>query len=249
MESLKKQVLENLGLVRNEVAVYLALMRLGSASAGRITRECCLHRRNVYDSLEKLVQRGLVGYVTKGKTRHFEATNPQRLLDLLREKRKKLEVSERSLESAMPELVTAKQVKENQNVSIFMGKEGRRVVFEDILKTAKENCVLGGHPPSKSAENYTKQYNRRRARAGIQNKMIYNKRHKYIKFLKNLEHTEVRIMPKELNSKVSFNIYDNKVAILFNIDEMPLTILIDNESVANDFREYFNFIWDISKKA
>lgn len=249
MEPLKKQVLENLGLARNEVAVYLALMRLGSASAGEITKESGLHRRNVYDSLEKLIQRGLVGYVKKGKTRHFEATSPRRILDILREKRKKLLVSEKNLESAMPELLTARQMKHNQEVSIFMGMEGRKLLFEDILSNAKENWVLGGYPPSEKSVIYMTRYNRRRAKAGILNRMIYNKRHKYIDFLKSLDHTEVRIMPRELDSTVSFNIYNDKVGILFCMNNRQVTILIENDKVANDFREYFSFIWDISRKA
>lgn len=249
MESLKKQVLEDLGLTRNEIEVYLALMRLGSTSAGMITKECCLHRRNVYDALEKLVQRGLVGYVTKGKTKHFETTDPQRLLDILKEKRASLEIGEKRLQSIMPDLLNSRNNKESQDVKVFMGREGRKLVFQDILRTARENLVLGGVPPSKSAEGYMKQYNRRRAKAGIQNKMIYNKMNYMIDFLKSLDHTEVRLMPRELNSRVSFNIYNNKVAILLHIDDKPLTILIDSGSVANDFREYFNFIWDISRKA
>ena len=249
MESLKRQVLECLDLTRNETEVYLALMRLGSTSAGMVTKECCLHRRNVYDALEKLVQRGLVGFVTRGKTKYFETTDPQRLLGILKEKKKSLELGEKRLQSMIPDLLNSKNLKQTQDVRVFMGREGRKLVFEDIIRTAKENLILGGVPPSKAAENYMKQYNRRRVKCGIRNKMIYNKRHDFIRFLKSLDCTEVRLMPRELDSSVSFNIYNNKVAILFHINEKPFTIIIDNKCVANDFREYFNFIWDISKRA
>lgn len=249
MESSKRQILEDIGLTKNEIEVYLALMMLGSASAGVITRESCLHRRNVYDTLEKLVQRGLVSFVTKGKIKHFETTDPQRLLDILKEKRRNLEIGEKRLQAIMPDLLNSKNLKETQEVRIFMGREGRKLLFEDILRTAKENLVLGGVPPSKSSESYMTRYNRRRAKLGIRNKMIYNKRHGYLNFLKTFDSTEIRIMPRELKSRVTFNIYNNKVAILFRIAEKPFTILIENESVTNDFREYFNFIWDISRKA
>ena len=248
MDNIKRQVLEKLGLSRNEAAVYMALMSLGSATAGQVTKESGLHRRNVYDALEKLVRRGLVGFVNKGKIRHFEATDPHRILDLLREKRQELENEEKRLTSLMKDLVKARESRESQDVSIFFGKEGRRLVFEGILRE-RENCLLGGYGPTSHSINYIKQWHRRRIRAGVRDRMIYNRQHAYIEYLKELDLTEVRLMPKELGSKVSFNIYGNNVGIFFWIDSLPVTILIENHKVANDFREYFNFIWELCRPA
>jgi len=50
---MRQKVLEELGLAKNEAKVYLNLLRLGSASVGKSTAESGVHRRNVYDSLER----------------------------------------------------------------------------------------------------------------------------------------------------------------------------------------------------
>ena len=48
------EVLEQIGLSRNESKAYLALLELGSTSAGRVAKKTRLDRANIYDSLEKL---------------------------------------------------------------------------------------------------------------------------------------------------------------------------------------------------
>jgi HTH-type transcriptional regulator, sugar sensing transcriptional regulator len=249
MEPLKRRALEELGLSKNEIEVFLVLMRLGSSTAGQVTKETGLHRRNTYDALEKLVQKGLVGHVSSNKIRHYETTDPSRILDLIREKRSHIQDTEKGLESLLPELLKMREARGTQDISIFTGKEGRRLIFDDILRNAKENLVLVGVPPSDSSVGYMKRYNRKRASLGILDRMIYNKKHEFIDFLKTLDHTEVRLLPRELKSGVSFNIYGSNVAILFRISGEPMTILIRNGGVANDFREYFNFLWDLSKPA
>lgn len=249
MVSLKREVLENIGLANNEIKVYVTLMGLGSAPAGRITENSGIHRRNVYDAIERLVQKGLVGYVTEDGIKRFQVTGPERLLELISKRKREIEDNEKELESLMPKLLLEKASrKEKQDVSILRGRDCRKIVFEDILRSTKENCVLGGHTPSKMFINYVKQWNRRRAKLGIKDKLIYNRPDSFSDFLNNLPNTEVRLMSKGIDSKTVFNIYGDKVAIFMWVDNQPVTIWINNDKVANDFREYFNVMWDDAKR-
>src|SRR3989338_5382046 len=79
-------ITEILGLTKLESKVYLTLLDLGPSLAGLITRKSGIHRRSVYDALERLIQKGLIGYIVKNNRKYFEASNPERLVDLLREK-------------------------------------------------------------------------------------------------------------------------------------------------------------------
>ena len=68
------KILEEVGLTGNEIKVYLALLELGSVTAGDILKKIELHRGAVYDTLDKLIDKGLVSYfiknnVTSGNTR------------------------------------------------------------------------------------------------------------------------------------------------------------------------------------
>lgn len=85
----KEKTLNEFGLPKNEVKVYIALLKLGLTSAGQITKVSGVHRRNVYDALERLINKGLVSYVTKEKIKYFEAVNPYFLLNLLEKEKRK----------------------------------------------------------------------------------------------------------------------------------------------------------------
>lgn len=240
------KLLEGLGFSRNEARVYIALLRVGSASVGTITEESGVHRRNVYDALERLARKGLVGHTVKNRTRYFEVSSPHLLLDMVAEKRRLLEKRERDIKSMVSRMVSREG--ERQDVKIYSGPESRRVVFEDILNTTKQNLVLGAHTPSRLSRRYLRKWHKRRVERGIKDKLIYNYPDPYAKEMSKLPFTEVRFAPKRIDSKTAINIYGNKVAILLWSGEKPVTILIDNKRVARDFREYFNFLWGVARE-
>ncbi len=83
-------LLEGLGLSGNEAKVYIALLRLGSVSVGAITEESGVHRRNVYDAIERLTKKGLIGHAVKGRVKYFEVSSPYLLLNMVKEKKRLL---------------------------------------------------------------------------------------------------------------------------------------------------------------
>src|SRR3989344_5601969 len=89
--------LEDAGLTKTEAKIYLALLELGPSLAGEITKKSGIHRRSVYDAIERLIEKGLVSYMKTNNRKYFEAVKPDRLLDILREK-------EENIKSIIPEL-------------------------------------------------------------------------------------------------------------------------------------------------
>lgn len=244
------KLLEGLGLSSNEAKVYVALLRLGSASVGSITEESGVHRRNVYDALERLAKKGLVGHTFRDRTKYFEISSPYLLLNMVKEERKLLERGEKEIKSMISGMVSRKCMENgNQDVKIYRGPESRRVVFEEILNTTKQNLVLGAHTPSKLSKRYLRKWHKRRVKRGVKDRLIYNYPDPYAKEVAGLPFTEVRFMPRKIDSKTAINIYGNKVAVLLWSNGTPVTIMIDNEKVAEDFRQYFNFLWSVAKES
>src|SRR3989338_647839 len=64
---MEAKILTEIGLTQKESEVYLALVELGSSSASNIIQKTGFHRAVVYDLLERLIEKGLVGHVVKGK--------------------------------------------------------------------------------------------------------------------------------------------------------------------------------------
>ncbi len=246
---MKTKVLEDLGLARNEVKVYLTLLRLGSVSVGKITRESGVHRRNVYDALERLSKKGLVGSITRNRVKYFEAASPHRLMDILMSQRLMLNEQEKRLKSIIPDLDCVHISREKEDVSIFWGKAGIRTILEDIVKTGKENCVLGAYVPPKLL-SVIENYHRRRIRAKVQLKMIFNRTDKERgRKLSRRPYTEVRYMPKAYQSPITINIYGDKVGLLVWSEENPLGILMKNNNIYVGFREFFNMLWSVTRAA
>ena len=76
---MKTEDLTNLGLLESEARVYLALLKLGQSSAGKIAKETKLNRNSVYKALHNLLEQGLVSYVIKANTKEYNASNPAQI--------------------------------------------------------------------------------------------------------------------------------------------------------------------------
>src|SRR3989344_1000420 len=143
-----EQLAEVLGLTVMEAKIYDVLLQLGPSLAGLITRKSGIHRRSVYDALERLIQKGLVGYIVKNNRKYFEATNPQRLTDMLREK-------EATVQALLPQLQAKyNQTKEKSETLFYRGKNGLKNVFEDQLAAAKEILIISASSLAKEVLQY-----------------------------------------------------------------------------------------------
>ena len=55
-----KEILKSIGLSKNEIKIYIALLELGPCLMGKICGKTKIHRRNVYDSIEMLKEKGFI---------------------------------------------------------------------------------------------------------------------------------------------------------------------------------------------
>ena len=107
--------LQKVGFSINESKVYLNLIKLGSAKAGKISKEANLDRSSTYNSLQSLLQKGLCSYVTIGKIKWFQCSSSKNIVKYLSNK---VETAKEFL----PELEKVrKQTKLKENVTLFKG--------------------------------------------------------------------------------------------------------------------------------
>jgi len=66
--------LEKIGLTGNESKIYLALLRHGTAKAGKISKRAGINRTTTYDALKRLLEKGLISYVVRENRKYFTAT-------------------------------------------------------------------------------------------------------------------------------------------------------------------------------
>src|SRR3989344_1477489 len=110
--------LKELGLTNNESLIYSSLLKNGESAAGLISRLTGLHRRTVYDSIERLIEKGLISFIIKNNKKLFHAASPKRFLEIVKEKEEKLN-------NILPLMLSNyNAVKEEQEIYFYKGKEG-----------------------------------------------------------------------------------------------------------------------------
>ena len=77
---MEEKVFRDLGFSEREIKVYLALLELGSTTVGPVAAKTRLQHSKVYQTIEKLIDKGLVTFVLKSKTKYFQAEEPKQIL-------------------------------------------------------------------------------------------------------------------------------------------------------------------------
>ena len=231
------QELKQAGLTDNESKVYLALIDLGPSLAGQIARKTGMHRRTVYDTIEMLIQKGLIGYIKKNNRKLFQAANPNRILEIIQEKQNLLSPIVDSLNEKYNKTI------EKEETNFYKGKEGLKTIFEDQLNS-KEILILGASPKAyEILQFYFKWYDKARKQKKINVRIIATD--KRIKKT-NIPLAEIRYLPEKYSNPVSVNIYNDKTAIVLWAKE-PMAISIKNKEIADAYKTYFELMWKIAK--
>ena len=241
-----EKVLEGAGLTGNEVKVYLSLLKRGSSSAGMLVKESGLHRSRVYESLEMLSQKGLVGYFIKDFKKHFQAAKPGILLDFLEERKSMIDEQKKVIKKILPDLKEMEFMKKEEiEGAVFKGTEGLKAIHSDMLKHGEDIWVLGAKGLIFSALKYFMPgFERERVKRGIKWKSIFDKEKNFNRIKKPL--FQKRRMPDEFSSSGVVNIYGDRVAIVLWKEKYPTGFLIKNKLIADAFRKWFTFMWDKS---
>ena len=191
--------------------------------------------------------KGLISFVVINNRKYYSAVNPERFFSIIEEKKAILDEQKKMLSSMLPKLV-ASDTSYKQDVKFYKGKEGLKTVYEDILKTCKDYI---GYGPGKQIEtvlkSYLIHYVNRRVSLKISAKMIYDIGSKRKWFTKK-PLVEVRYLPEQYSSYAALRIYGSKVAILLFSEDAPIAIVVDNMSIADSYRKYFDILWEHAEK-
>jgi len=250
---MNKQIFKNIGLTEGEIKVYLALLKLGSSTSGPLTDKSGVSRSKIYNILERLIQKGLVSYIIKEKTRHYQAEDPSKIQEYLKIKEKELKESKEEIGKLIPELQTIREGAEKPSeAQIFKGFKGIQTVHEHMYKKLKKGdsfFYLGIPAYQKEEHNiYWQRDHKRREKAGIISRALFNQDtpKKDLKNRNRYKHSEARYMPFPIKTPAWIMGY-NEVTVIGLQSEEGMAIEIINGNIADSFKEYFETFWKLSK--
>lgn len=239
-------ILKELGLSSNEVKVYLASLSLGSSPANSIAKQASLLRTSTYEILKSLADKGIVSHVMRGRVKHFEATSPDRLLQLLEERKERFQ-------QVLPKLMKMRHsIIEKPSVELYEGKNGLKTILEDVLRNAEyKYFVIGNNTRFRSLlpDYFRRSFLQRRLNSNIVCERIAEES-KETNELQKVEMEEKRVtkkMPGLEKANAEIFVYGNRIAIFTLVHNYPMGIVVKEKNIADLFRIIFNDLWNQRK--
>ena len=241
-ESTITTALEAIGFHKNESLIYMDLVKTGGSSAHDIARRTKIHRPNVYDTLDKLIKKGIVTQSMIENRKIFYPIKPKNLLIYLKQK-------EYDLEKVIPEIEQIyNKPSEKRKVTMSEGIRSFRVILNNLLETGFDIFVYG--IPKEVPEligGFLVDFHKRRVEKEVIMKHIYNKdAEKRVKYLNEMDFTEARYLPSAFDTTISTLICGDTVLLIFWEDPI-FTITIENRAIAESYKKYFDIIWEEAK--
>ena len=233
------EILQTLGLTVTETKTYLILLEIGKSLAGAIAERAHLHRRNVYDALEQLLQKGLVSYTISNNKKYWNAVHPEKVSSLMKE-------NEELVSSVIPDLILKfNTTKLKQTVEVFEGIGGMKTFYDDMTKAKEIIMLFASGKAYKRMPFYMKQWDNKINKAKIKVRALLSS-DAYKEPFKNYQYGTIKILPPNFYSPTQIFIYGNKSAVAIWSEE-PIATLITSDEITNGFRKYFEFLWKLGK--
>jgi sugar-specific transcriptional regulator TrmB len=257
MPSLNKimetSILEQIGLTKTEIKLYLALLKLGESSNTKIMQESQVPASKVYEFLDKLIKKGLVTYILKNNVKYFSAEDPSNIKNYLESKKEEVNKQISQVNSIIPQLNSLKSDKEEEiGASVYEGLDGIKSLYEKsfkLLSKGDTHYIIGAPKiGNEKLEGYLLDWHKRRIKKGIKCKYIYDSDAKsYGKVREEMPLTEVKYHSKDIVSPVWIEIFKDYVATGHITHKGALVFLIKDKEISKKYLHYFEMIWKSSK--
>lgn len=243
------KILQQLGLSPNESKIYDALLDLKEAKVGEISSQTKIHRRNVYDSMHRLIDKGLVFSVLSGSATFYSPVDPDKLMELIKEK-------ELILQNILPELNAQYEKKESaQEAYIYKGINGMKQYMRDILREGKDvysiAAKLGWFNPKLMA--FRKEFYKEAKRKNIKFHNVFDVEVKKENFnlLKEIK-PPYRFFPAKYSTNSAIDIFGDYVVTFTGLGVKKLNkdttiFVMRDKDLAETYRAWFQFIFDNCK--
>lgn len=245
-----EKLLEEIGMTKGEIKVYLTLLKIGETTTGKIIEEAQISSGKIYEILDKLSKKGLVSYIIKEKTKYFQASNPNRILDFLKEKEKELSKKEEQLKKELPELLDLQETnKKKYESTLYQGYNGiKTVIFNSIKRLGEETEVYAMGVRGSKAEKYNllwKTWHNNRIKKNVKSKIIFSERDEYSRELSKLKNTQIKIIKGITPSGIT--ILKDRI-LIFTFENEPSVLQIINPEIRESFKTFFETMWQVAKR-
>jgi HTH-type transcriptional regulator, sugar sensing transcriptional regulator len=244
------QTLKDLGFTDGEVKVYFALVKLGSTTVGPIIDEAQVSNSKVYTLLEKLIKKGVVSYITKGKTKYFQASPPKSLLGVVKKKEEEITKIKGSLGEVIRYIEENKE-RTKEEARIYKGYDGMKNAWSEAAKSIPKGGKYYFFSKGYGEDQYLKSFFRNLSSELKKKKVkivgLANRREgkHYEQFYKKLGYN---MRYTDHNWPADTTIVGDFLLIFVWSKDVPTVYSIQSKILVGSYKGFFKELWGRAKK-
>lgn len=244
-----QKLLMELGFSHVEAETYWALLNLETVSIRKVSERSGINRGTTYDAIKRLIAVGLANARRSGSREYFSAESPEKIYDIIRDRRKELWETQQKAKEYIPSLMAKKARPTGRPlVRYYEDDEGIVAILKDVLQTCGQMDqplyhAYSSRPLRQYLYRSFPEFTERRIKEGIAVKVIAvgeggdpaaESERKWLG------------EPTEQSTSSYVLIYDNKVAnISISDDNTPYGVVVEDAGVAAMQRLLFERLWSI----
>ena len=243
----KIENLLDIGLTRGESKVYMALLESGSSTVGPIVKKSGIAYSNVYEVLERLINKGLASFIIKNNTKYFQPSSPESLLDYVEKREKEIERQKEIIKDLIPKFRIMQKIKPEQEAEIFLGVKGLRTAYTRLLSEHKGEWLffyIHQEEYAKESDIFFRNISKIFKTPRIAVKGICNMEYKKSKFAKTARFMKIKYVDFPIPGII--DICNDKI-LMVSWNKKPVAFLIKSQQITDSMREYFNSAWKMAK--
>ncbi|MDR3642815.1 MAG: helix-turn-helix domain-containing protein [Candidatus Doudnabacteria bacterium] len=247
-----QEILNNLGLTPNEAKIYEFLVEKGESGISAIAIGAQIYRRNAYDAIQRLQDKGLVFQIFSSSQNFYNAVDPDKLSELVSEKQTELQKILPELKHKFAHRLAAEEA------YIYRGYEGLKNVWRDIVRVKEPVYTIGAKA----------QWLDPRLEAARQAFFVGMKKEKIKHYLlfdsevpkqvpdfeKRLDFAkQFRFLPKDYSTGSVINIFGDYVVTytgisIGKIQDSDVVFVLHSHNLAESYRKWFWYMWEKAEK-
>lgn len=243
------EVFQEIGLSPNEARIYETALELGETSVGEISTKANIHRRNVYDAMQRLIQKGLIFPIFQKGENRYAPVGPDKLMELIQEK-------ERHLQAVLPQLRALHQAEPQPEAAyIYKGIEGYKNYRRDLLRVSADTYFLGTKglwlSPQIDAAFRKHVVIPFQKNTKIKHWTLFDPRipKELPQALNDIESTRAKVLPDKYATPGVCDIFGDYVVTFTSVgigqlDDDVTIFIMQNQELAESYKTWFRFIWD-----
>jgi len=238
--------LKEIGLSEGQILVYQAILETDKCTLKKIQEKTGIERRNIYDIISRLIEKGLVVHSLDQGKKLYYCTHPNKIKEEINIKKRTLE----SLEKQIPEMLGFfNNNMQATNAEVFRGENSIKALLNEALESESTYWLGGSSGIERTGlKTWFNQWMNQRAK---QKKSMYDLTNHgtYLEDYPPFEtekhkknHYNLSTLPTKVRLFNTILLFGNKVAQI-TWEDQPFAFVLESKEIKESYMRIFNYFW------